>query len=78
MFVMPKANNQEDYLDRWARTYSEVTNTNLCSYFDWFKIKITDATRKFCKSLKAGVKSSVVYTKKQQKLVGFLLSKKLT
>jgi hypothetical protein len=55
MFVMPRADNNDDYYDRWVRTYSEVTNTNLCTYFDWFKIKITDDTHSFCKTLPNGI-----------------------
>jgi hypothetical protein len=55
MFVMPRADYDDEYYDRWVRTYSEVTNTNLCTYFDWFKIKITDETYSFCQTLPNGM-----------------------
>jgi hypothetical protein len=51
LFKMEAAPDENDYFDRWAQQYSKAVNANLCPYFEWFKVKITDATKKVCESL---------------------------
>ncbi len=44
---------QEDELfDRWVYQYSKSVKTNMCTYFEWFKIlKLNDETKKYCQTL---------------------------
>ena len=51
LFKMERPANEDDLFDRWVRQYSEAVNTNLCPYFEWFNLKITDETKTFCKTL---------------------------
>jgi hypothetical protein len=48
---MGGVSDENDYFDRWTRHYSEAVNANLCPYFEWFKVKISDDTKKFCETL---------------------------
>jgi hypothetical protein len=48
--------NEDDLYDRWVRQYSEAVKTNLCPYFEWFNLKITDETKTFCKTLPGKVR----------------------
>ena len=51
LFKMEPAAHEDDLFDRWVRQYSEAVKTNLCPYFEWFNLKITDETKEFCKTL---------------------------
>jgi hypothetical protein len=42
---------EDDLFDRWARQYSEAVKTNMCTYLEWFKLKIKDETKEYCKTL---------------------------
>ena len=49
---MEPPKQEDDLFDRWVRQYSEAVKTNMCTYFEWFKVvKITDATKEYCKTL---------------------------
>ena len=48
---MEPPKEEDDYFDRWVRQYSEVVKTNMCTYFEWFKLKIKDETKEYCKTL---------------------------
>ena len=48
---MERPAQEDEYFDRWIRQYSEAVKTNMCTYFEWFKIKMTDETKEFCKTL---------------------------
>jgi hypothetical protein len=48
---MERPAHEDDLFDRWVRQYSEAVKTNLCPYFEWFNLKITDETKEFCKTL---------------------------
>jgi hypothetical protein len=51
LFKMDPPAHEDDLYDRWVRQYSEAVKTNLCPYFEWFNLKITDETKTFCKTL---------------------------
>ena len=48
---MERSAQDDEYFDRWIRQYSEAVKTNMCTYFEWFNIKMTDETKEFCKTL---------------------------
>ena len=50
-FELGTADDEEGYYDRWTRQYSEVVKTNMCDYFGWFNVKISEETKKFCQTL---------------------------
>jgi hypothetical protein len=51
LFQMDPPAQEDDLFDRWARQYSEAVKTNMCTYFEWFKLKIKDETKEYCKTL---------------------------
>ena len=51
MFAMEEAKNDDEYFDRWAKQYSATVKTNLCPYYEWFGFKLSEETKKFCKTL---------------------------
>jgi hypothetical protein len=48
---MERLQDENYMVDCWARHYSEIVKTNLCTYFEWFKFKIKNETKEFCKTL---------------------------
>ena len=51
MYAMPRAKNEDDYYDRWAKHYSASVKTNVCPYFEWFGFPLTKGTKNFCGTL---------------------------
>ncbi len=48
---MKKPFDENEYFDRWVRQYSKAVNTNMCPYFIWFKMTITEETKTLCETL---------------------------
>ena len=51
LFMLGGVSDENEYFDRWTRHYSEAVNANLCPYFEWFKVKVKDDTKKYCETL---------------------------
>jgi hypothetical protein len=71
--------HEDDLYDRWVRQYSEAVKTNLCPYFEWFNLKITDETKTFCKTLpgKNALQNLFLYYFMQAENYDFNLNDKL-
>jgi hypothetical protein len=71
--------HEDDLYDRWVRQYSEAVKTNLCPYFEWFNLKITDETKTFCKTLpgKYAFQNLLIYNLIQGVNYDFNLNNKL-
>ena len=50
-FDLGIADDENDYYDRWTRHYSEAVKTNMCDYFGWFDVKISEETKTYCQTL---------------------------
>ena len=50
-FELGVAKTDNEYYDRWTRHYSEAVKTNMCDYFGWFNVYISEETKKFCQTL---------------------------
>jgi hypothetical protein len=50
-YKIPETSDDTQKLDDWAQSYSQYVRTNLCPYFQWFGLALSNQTEYICSQM---------------------------